>query len=817
MAKNHPTDANGGGGDMIIGSDITPVSMSDMMHDSMIPFAEYVIMDRALPRVEDGLKPVQRRILYTMLELGLTPDKPHRKSARIVGDCLGKYHPHGDTSVYDAMVRMAQDFVMRAPLVQGHGNFGSMDGDSAAAMRYTEARLSPIAMEMLAHIEKDTVRFSFNFDDTMKEPDMLPARYPNLLVNGAAGIAVGLATNIPPHNLAEVIDGVVARIANPRMTLEELMQIIPGPDFPTGGYLLGMEGLKEAYETGRGKVTVRAKTSIEKGINGKTNIVVNEMPYQVNKAAMLSKILAVTEQKKDMFAGIADIRDESDRTGIRAVIEVRKDYDPKKILNCLYKYSDMQVTFGINMVCIADGQPKQLALMEIIDHYIDFQKDVVTRRTKYDLEKAKQREHILAGLIIAVSNIDEVIRIIRGSTSPKEAREKLMARFDLTQIQAQAILDMRLARLTALEIEALQKEYAFILETIRRLEAILASEAKLMRVIVHELTDIKEKYADKRRTRISETSAEIEIDENEFKSVEECVVLLTQSEFFKRLNQKSYQKSAMPGADGDIVQCIVPSATDKRVQIFTSTGNLYTLPSTDIPECKLKDKGKPLSAILAGTDKNERIAGVFSVSDYNSGAELFFVTKNGMIKRSKLTDYDVRNKRIAACGLSAGDEILSVTLICQESDWLVVTRSGMAVRFNSAEVSCMGRGAKGVKAVSLDKGDSVVMASPVIEQDDVAIFTDLGYAKLTKAYQFETQRRGGKGVKAVTLTKATGQLHSSGVCRERAVRHRGNAQIRPERGAFLRAAGARSPHRQGRQRRHGWYWATRWYRRGNTF
>ena len=738
-----------------IDSDITPVSMSDMMHDSMIPFAEYVIMDRALPRVEDGLKPVQRRILYTMMELGLTPDKPHRKSARIVGDCLGKYHPHGDTSVYDAMVRMAQDFVMRAPLVQGHGNFGSMDGDSAAAMRYTEARLSPIAMEMLAHIEKDTVRFSFNFDDTLKEPDMLPARFPNLLVNGAAGIAVGLATNIPPHNLAEVIDGVIARIRSPRITLPEMMQIIPGPDFPTGGYMLGLDGLKEAYRTGRGKITVRAKTSIEKCTNGKTNIVITEMPYQVNKAAMLSKILNVTEQRKEMFAGVSDIRDESDRTGIRAVIEVRKDYDPKKILNCLYKYSDMQVTFGINMVCIADGQPKQLSLMEIIDHYIEFQKDVVTRRTKYDLEKARQREHILSGLIIAVQNIDEVIRIIRGSASPKEAREKLMKRFSLTQIQAQAILDMRLARLTALEIESLQKEYAFILETIRRLEAILASEAKLMRVIVHELTEIKEKYADKRRTRILETSAEIEIDESEFRQVEECVVLLTQSEFFKRLNQKSYQKSAMPGTDGDIVQCIVPSATDKRVQIFTSAGNLYTVPVTDVPECKLKDKGKPLSAILAGVNKNERIAGVFSVPDYTEG-ELFFVTRNGMIKRSKLSDYDVRNKKIVACGLGAGDEIISVTLMKEDSDWLAVTKNGMAIRFNSTEVSCMGRAAKGVKAVALEKDDALVMASPIAEQDDLAIFTDLGFAKLTKAYQFEAQRRGGKGVKAVTLSKATG-------------------------------------------------------------
>ncbi len=735
----------------LIPSDITPVSMSEMMHDSMIPFAEYVIMDRALPRVEDGLKPVQRRILYTMLELGLTPDKPHRKSARIVGDCLGKYHPHGDSSVYDAMVRMAQDFVMRAPLVNGHGNFGSMDGDSAAAMRYTEARLSPIAMELLVHIEKDTVPFSFNFDDTLKEPNLLPARFPNLLVNGASGIAVGLATNIPPHNLAEVIDGVIARIENPELSLDELMQRIPGPDFPTGGYLLGMEGLREAYETGRGKIVIRAKTTIEKGVNGKTNIVVTEMPYQVNKAAMLSKILAVTEQKKDMFAGIADIRDESDRSGIRAVIEVRKDYDPKKILNCLYKYSDMQVTFGINMVCIADGQPKQLPLMGIIDHYIAFQKEIVTRRTRYDLERAKQREHILAGLIIAVQNIDEVIRIIRSSSSPREAKGKLMERFALSDIQAQAILDMRLARLTALEIEALRKEYAFILETIKRLEAILASDKLLMRVIMNELTEIKENYGDKRRTRISETSHEVEIDENEFKSVEECVVILTQNDFLKRVNQKSYQKSAP--ADGEVVKCIVPSATDLRVQIFTNQGSLYTLPVTDIPECKLRDKGKPLSALLAGITPGETIVGLFSVPGYSVDTHVIFATKGGLVKRTSLAEYDVRNKKIVASGLAEGDSIISVSLQQGESDWLIVTQSGMGIRFSSSDIPVMGRSAKGVKAVALEKGDGVAMAAPVETDDEIALFTDLGYAKLTRVTDFEVQHRGGKGVKAVSFLK----------------------------------------------------------------
>ncbi len=744
---------------------ITPISMGDVMHDSMMPFAEYVIMDRALPRVEDGLKPVQRRILYTMMELGLTPDKPHRKSARIVGDALGKYHPHGDRSVYDAMVRMAQDFVMRAPLVSGHGNFGSMDGDSAAAMRYTEARLSPIAMEMLAHIHKDTVSFSFNFDDTLKEPDMLPARYPNLLVNGAAGIAVGLATNIPPHNLVEIINGVIARIENPKLSLDELMAHIKGPDFPTGGYMLNIDELKTAYETGRGKVIIRAKTVIEKSVNGKMNIVIIEMPYQVNKAAMLEKILRTTEQRKNMFAGIADIRDESDRNGIRAVIEVRKGYDPKTIRDCLFKYSDLQITFGINMVCIADGQPKQLSLMQMIDYYIAFQKDVVTRRTKFDLERARQREHILAGLMIAVQNIDEVIRIIKGSASPKEARDKLMKRFALTQIQAQAILDMRLARLTALEIEALQKEYAFILETIKRLEAILASERKLLSVIVHELGEIRDKYGDQRRTQVLECDHEIKIDENDYKNVEECVIILTKNGFLKRVNQKSYQKSASLSSDSDAAKCIVSSATDRGVQVFTSLGTLYTLCAEDIPECKPKDKGKPLAALLAGVDAKEHIVGIFSLTDFTRD-HIVFATKDGLIKRSELQHYDTRNKKLVACGLSVGDSIISVNIVQEESDWLIVTRNGMAIRFASTDVTSMGRSAKGVKGINLDEGDSVVMARPIDAGDDLILFTDQGYAKLTKVSAFETQRRGGKGVKAVTMLQngSTGTYVAAAFC-----------------------------------------------------
>jgi DNA gyrase subunit A len=455
--------------------------LEEVLHKSIMPYAEYVIMERALPRVEDGLKPVQRRILYTMHELGLTPDKPYRKSARIVGDTLGKYHPHGDTSVYDAMVRMAQGFNMRAVLVDGHGNFGSMDGDSAAAMRYTEARLMPLAMEILRDIEKDTVNFSLNFDDTMKEPDILPGRFPNLLVNGSSGIAVGLATNIPPHNLAEVIDAVIAKMENPQISLEDLMNIIHGPDFPTGGIMIGCEELKKAYETGKGKVFLRAKVEVEKAANGKKLLVITEIPYQVNKASLLEKILKLSEEKKGVLTGISDIRDESDHQGTRAVIELKKDADEEKILNYLYKYSDLQITFGINIVAIADGAPKQMGLQDILFYYIRHQKDVVTKRTQYDLDKAKAKEHVLEGLMIAVQNIDAVISTIRASKNVKEARIRLMKQFELSEIQAQAILDMRLQKLTSLEITNLEKEYRETQKKIKELTAILESENLLIK------------------------------------------------------------------------------------------------------------------------------------------------------------------------------------------------------------------------------------------------------------------------------------------------------------------------------------------------
>jgi DNA gyrase subunit A len=733
---------------------IQSLPMEDVMHNAMMPYAEYVILERALPRVEDGLKPVQRRILYTMMELGVTPDKPHRKSARIVGDTLGKYHPHGDTSVYDAMVRMAQDFNMRMPLVQGHGNFGSVDGDSAAAMRYTEARLAPLSMELLRHIEKDTVPFRFNFDDTLKEPDMLPARYPNLLVNGATGIAVGLATNIPPHNLGEVIDGVIARIKNPAITLQEMMGIITGPDFPTGGYVMNREEIYKAYETGKGRLTMRARTHIEKGSTGKNRIVITELPYQTNKASMLEKILALSEQKREMFAGIADIRDESDRTGMRAVIELKTGADAHKILQYLYKYSDLQMNYSVNIVAIAHGQPNQMGLFDILDYYIEYQKAIVTRRIRYELENARKREHILSGLMIAVRNIDRVIRIIRSSKNPSEARIRLMEEFKLSQIQAQAILDMRLARLTALEIESLEKEYAEVLKLIRELEAILASEKLLMKLIIKEHIEIKETYADGRRTVVLDEEPAIQIDVDEFKVVEECVVTLTKNGLIKRMPAKVYQKGIENGVDEDNeVLTILPTLTDKKIQIFTSLGNMFVVSVDAIPECKWKDKGTAINSMFAGIEKGEEITAIFSFTDYNSGRELLFCTKQGMVKRVSLSEFEIKKSKMQSSGLKEGDAITTVELIDDKQNVLCITKMGMSIKMLKSEIPVLGRTAKGVIGIKLEVGDEVILAAQVDKHGDVVIITDNGCTKRMKTSDFEEQRRSGKGQKAIAFMK----------------------------------------------------------------
>lgn len=725
-------------------------SMEEVMHASMMPYAEYVILDRAIPRVEDGLKPVQRRILYTMMELGMTPDKPHRKSARIVGDCLGKYHPHGDTSVYDAMVRMAQDFNMQCPLVNGHGNFGSIDGDPPAAMRYTEARMAPLALELLRDIDKDTVRFSFNFDDTLKEPDMLPGRFPNLLVNGATGIAVGLATNIPPHNLGEAIDAAVAVLEQPDISLKRVMKVLKAPDFPTGGYLLEASELEKAYETGKGRVVIRAKTHYEHLKNGRKLIVVDELPYQVNKASALEKILRLSEEKKTLFAPITDIRDESDRNGMRAVIELKKEADPEKVLAYLLKYSDLQVNFNINMVAIAQGKPQLLGLLEVLRYYTAYQKEVVTRRTRFDLAAAERRAHILAGLIVAVDNIDEVIRLIRTSQTPAEARGKLMERFALSEAQAQAILDMRLQRLTGLSIIELKKEHAELLTQIGELRAILSDESKLVAVIKKELLAIKKQYGQPRRTQFLNAAPVIEIDETELTVAEDVVVFMSAGGI-KRMNAKLYAAKGS-GEEGRVL-FEVASATNRRVQFFTNLGNMYAVDVADIPELKGKERGVIPSGLLNGWQDREKILAAFSFLDCREDESLLFISKKGMVKRTLLSQYNTRSKRIAAVGVKEGDEILAVAPDNGCESLLCVTRLGMSIRFAANTVPEMGRAAAGVKAMILEEDDELIYAGQLESEGELFIISDRGYGKRTLLCDYDIQGRNGKGVKTFDFKK----------------------------------------------------------------
>lgn len=726
-------------------------SMQEVMHSSMMPYAEHVIMERALPRVEDGLKPVQRRVLYTMLELNLYPDRPHRKSARIVGDALGKYHPHGDTSVYDAMVRMAQNFNLREPLVNGHGNFGSIDGDSAAAMRYTEARLTPLAMELLKDLEKNTVDYSLNFDDTLKEPDMLPGRFPNLLVNGASGIAVGLATNIPPHNLAEVIDGVIAQIENPNITLSEMMKHIKAPDFPTGGYLIHNEEIENAYETGRGKLTLRAKTHIEEQKNGKTLIVIDEIPYQVNKAALLEKILKLSEEKKVIFAPIGDIRDESDRNGMRAVIELRRGANAEKILSYLFKYSDLQMTFGVNMVAIADGKPQQMGLLAINEYYINYQKLVVTRRTKYEMENAKKREHILSGLMIAVLNIDKVIALIRSSKTPKEAHGKLMDEFSISDIQAQAILDLRLQRLTNLEIITIQKEHDEVVKLISKLEAILASEKKLMGVIKQELLEIKNKYANNRRTALIKASKVIEIEpeEEEKEIAEDVLIMLTDEGRLKRLSPKTTSTQS----ESQVIISSINTDTLKKVYAFTNLGNMFALDVKQIPQSKTNDKGTAISSIVPGLLKDEKVITLEDFSQINEDDELFIFTKFGLVKRTLLKEYDTIKSKIAAIKLKENDSVLCVYKYVKGENILIITKKAMSICFEAQEVPTAGRSTQGVIGIRLEKDDEVLFAGFTNGEGEVLVVTDRGYAKKSFAFDYETQGRGGKGVKTFDFKK----------------------------------------------------------------
>ncbi|MBO4367155.1 MAG: DNA topoisomerase 4 subunit A [Clostridia bacterium] len=729
--------------------------MESVMHDSMMPYSEFVILERALPRVEDGLKPVQRRILYTMLELGNTPDKPHKKCARITGDCLGKYHPHGDTSVYDALARMAQDFVMRGLLVDGLGNFGSIDGDSPAAMRYTEARLTPLALELLKDIEKDTVPFRLNFDDTRKEPDMLPGAFPNLLVNGASGIAVGLATNIPTHNLGETVDACIALIKDPGITTKELMQYLPAPDFPTGGQLIRDEAeLLQAYETGRGKLQMRAKTHIEQGSAGRSLIVITEIPYQVNKASMLEKILRVSEEKKALFSGIYDIRDESDRSGMRAVIEVRKDADVQKLLAALYKYSDMQTTFGVNMVAIAGGKPVQLGLKQMLEHYVAHRKKVVLRRTRYDLDQAEARAHILEGLIIAVDNLDAIIKLIRASKTPKEARQGLMAEFGFTEIQAQAILDMRLQRLTGLEILSLRQEYAAVQKTIEKLKAIINSEKKLMNVICDELADVKARFSDARRTELIDMpdSSEEILPAREEIAAEETTVYMTQVGAFKRMQPKTADKAIEEETLPPVL--VLNTMTDHRLLMFTDKGFCFSIQADKIPECRPKDRGIAPGGLLEGFQTGENIVSVLDAETVNADEPLISVTAKGLVKASAASEYELRTKRFAAIRLRDDDALRCVSVRRNYGQILLVSAGGMAIRFSLDEIPSTGRTTAGVKGMALADKDEVLTCIPCGDEGEILFVTDAGYMKRCLAADFDRQARGGKGFKCMPMTKS---------------------------------------------------------------
>ena len=728
--------------------------LEKVLHTSMLPYAEFVILDRALPRVEDGLKPVQRRILYTMNEMGLTPDKPHKKSARIVGDCMGKFHPHGDSSVYDAMVRMAQDFNMGRTLVDGHGNFGSVDGDPAAAMRYTEARMQPLALELLRDIDKETVSFSLNFDDSLKEPDVLPGRFPNLLVNGASGIAVGLATNIPTHNLEEVINGVVAYIDNPAISLEEMMEHIPSPDFPTGGIILANE-LIQAYKTGRGKITLRAKIHAEKTDNGKTNLVITELPYQVNKAQLLRKIVDLCEEKENELAGIDHVADESDRTGMRAVIRIKKDADAEAILKCLYKYSDLEVTFGINMVVIADGKPQQLGLMEIIRHYVKYQQQVIKRRTLFDLKQAQQRCHILEGLIIAVQNIDEVIAIIKKSESTSDARSKLMARFEISETQAQAILDLRLARLTKLEIYKLEQELKELKQLIKKLTAISKSGDLQLQVVKEEILEIQKAYPTPRKSKLVFTREEADGLVSTAPVKKEgmrCTLVYTADDKFKVLTGKQADALTKP-LDGKFKPSLIAvktleTKTDKRIFAFTNYGNCHKLDISDPKlDCKLSDSGVTLKDLSKDAETGEKVVSLFAVDEKLPYGSLLFFTAKGMIKKSDWAEYEQRKDSFQAVKLNEEDELLAVEEDTGDEDTtiIIVTEEGICLNALKDDIPTQGRISTGVRGIMLRDGDKVVLMQQIKEEGEVVIATTEGRFKRVIAAQIEPSKRYRKG------------------------------------------------------------------------
>jgi len=747
---------------------ILPVDIEKEMKTSFISYAMAVIINRALPDVRDGLKPVHRRILYSMSELGLTPDKPFRKSARIVGDVLGKYHPHGDSAVYMAMVRMAQDFSIRHPLVTGHGNFGSVDGDAPAAMRYTEAKMSPIAMELLRDIDKDTVDFYPNFDETLMQPQVLPAKFPNLLVNGTGGIAVGMATNIPPHNLAEAIDATIHLIDDPDATVGDLMQYIKGPDFPTGGIVIGTAGISAAYQTGRGKIVTRARTEIEEYKPGRQRIIVTEIPYQVNKAALITRIAELVQDKT--IDGISDIRDESDKSGMRIVIELKKDVSANVILNRLYKHTQMQETFGVIMLALVDGEPRVLNLKELLHYYIEHQKDVIVRRTKFDLERAEARAHILEGLIIALDNIDEVVDLIKKSPDVPTARDGLMTRFGLTDKQAQAILDMRLQRLTGLERDKILAEYEKLLERIAYLKKILETPQMVLDIIKEEMTEIKEKYADPRRTEIT-YSADDDIDMDELIQEEEMVVTLTHFGYVKRIRSDAYrtQKRGGKGITGlsareeDFAEHVIVTSTHSTLLFFTNRGKVYKCRCYDLPETGRTAKGTAIVNLL-NLDAGEKVSAVFPATGLNVEKKLVIVTRDGYIKKTQVSEFaNIRQNGLIAIGLREGDELEGVLETSGHDNLILGTAKGMSIMFSEEDVRDMGRTAMGVKAVELREGDRVVGIAVAREGADVLVISENGYGKHTPLTEYKVQKRGGIGVRTLNVTEKTGDMCALGV------------------------------------------------------
>ena len=744
-------------------SRVKEINISQEMRSSFLDYAMSVIVARALPDVRDGLKPVHRRILYAMHDLGMHSDKAYKKSARIVGEVIGKYHPHGDSAVYDTMVRMAQNFNYRYMLVDGHGNFGSVDGDAAAAMRYTEARMSKISMELLRDINKDTIDYQDNYDGSEREPVVMPARFPNLLVNGTSGIAVGMATNIPPHQLGEVIDGVLAVSRDPDITIQELMEIITGPDFPTAAMILGRSGIRKAYETGRGSILLRAKVEIEQKANGKEVIIVRELPYQVNKAKLVEKIAELVRDKK--IDGITDLRDESDRKGMRMVIEVRKDANANVLLNNLYKQTALQTSFGINLLALVNGQPKVLNLKQCLEYYLEHQVVVIRRRTEFELRKAEARAHILEGLRIALDNLDAVISLIRSSRTADVARDGLMTQFNLSEKQAQAILDMRLQRLTGLEREKIEEEFKNLMQLISELKAILADNEKVLEIIREELTEIKERFNDTRRTEIVSGGLEM-IEDEDLIPRENIVITLTHNGYVKRLPVSTYRQQRRGGRgiqgmgtnEDDFVEHLITTSTHDTILFFTNKGKVYRSKGYEIPEFSRTAKGIPIINLLE-IDKGEWVNAIIPVEEFVDDWSLFFTTKEGISKRSPLTSFaHIRNNGLIALNLREGDELISVRMTDGSKEMIIGTKKGLLIRFPETDVRSMGRTATGVKGISLSQDDEVVGMEVLEESSEILVVTKNGYGKRTPSEEYRRQGRGGKGIKTCNITEKNGDL-----------------------------------------------------------